>query len=217
MTQRLVIALLAIIAFAAGFGVRTWMEKDRALAPPPAIGSEFLQSQSADKKPATKPFDRNQLRAEIEKLRPEIDAYRTRLDAIDADFEKAFQEILSPEQRALYAIKEAAWKKRRADRDARAAASSEPLSDEEIAKLRQRPFETAFWKISFASRLEQCTRDFHLDAAQRTRAKELLAERRAKYLALVDSTPPPTFKLTSIAASVQRLIDPAPASASPTK
>lgn len=209
MTQRLVIPLLAVVAFGAGFGARVWTEDDRPLPPPPPMGSEFLPP-SVEKKPAPKPVDRAQLVAEIQKLRPQIDAYRAQLEAIDADYEKAFVAILNQEQCAIYKAKDAEWKKNRAERDARAASTAlSPLSDEEIAKLRQRPFETAFWKISFAGRLEQTTRDFKLDAAQQAKVHELLVERRTKYIALVDSTPSPTFRLTSLAASVQRLAEPA--------
>lgn len=214
MTQRLVIPLLAVVAFGAGFGARAWTEDDRPLPPPPVMGSEFLPP-SAEKKPAPKPVDRAQLVAEIQKLRPQIDAYRAQIEAIDAEYEKAFLALLNPEQCAIHKAKDAEWRKARAERDAKAAtAALSPLSDEEIAKLRQRPFETAFWKISFAGRLEQTTRDFKLDAAQQAKVRELLIDRRNKYIALVDSTPSPTFRLTSLAASVQRLAEP-PSAPSP--
>ncbi|MEO7411762.1 MAG: hypothetical protein ABIZ81_00270 [Opitutaceae bacterium] len=206
----MVIPLLAVVAFGAGFGARVWTEDDRALPPPPAIGSEFLPP-TPDKKPVPKPFARAELVAEIEKLRPQIDAYRARLEAIDDEYYKAFVSILNPEQYAAHQVRDAEWKKTRAERDAKSAATAlVPLSDEEIAKRRQRPFETAFWKICFAPMLEQTTRDFKLDAAQQAKVRELLIERRTKYIGLVDSTPSPTFKLTSLASSVQRLVDPAP-------
>lgn len=217
MSQRVVIPLLAAVAFGAGFGARIWTENDHALPPPPAIGSEFINNPS-EKKPAPRPIDRAQLRAEVEKLRPQIDAYRAQLDAIDAEYEKALVGILNPAQRAIYDTKASKWRKNRAEQEAKTASTPpSPLSDEEIAKLRQRPFENAFWKICFTGRLEQTTKDFTLEAAQQARVRELLVERRNKYIALVDSTPPPTFKLTSLAASVQRLIDPAAAPAAPGK
>jgi hypothetical protein len=52
-------------------------------------------------------------------------------------------------------------------------------------------------------------RDYKLDAKQEAALRQLMLERREKFLALVDSTPYPTLKLTSLAASVQRLVDPA--------
>ncbi len=212
MKQSLLVTLLTVLGFAAGFVARVWTERgDRPLPPPPTIGSEFLPGSTVEKKPAPRPaFNRAQLVAEIEKLRPQIDAYRERFEALDTDYEKAFREILNPEQRRAYDVKEADHEKRRAEREAKAAGAPPPppLSDEEIAKLRQRPFERAFWKLSYIGRLEQTVKDHNLDAKQEAAVRRLLIERREKFLALVDSTPSPTFKLTALAASVQRLVDP---------
>lgn len=218
--QRIVIPVLAVVAFGAGFGARMWTEGGRALPPPPsALGAEFVRG-SVEKKSGPRPFDRAELVAEIERLRPQIDAYRTRVEALDAEFEQAFAKVLNDEQKCVYDEKQANAQKRHAQREAKIAAGPPPppLSDEEIAKLRQRPFETAFWKISFVGRLEMLTRDYKLDAAQQTKVRDLLVARRDKFVALVDSTPSPTFKLTYLALSVQRLVDPpAPAPAAPAK
>lgn len=220
MTQRLVIPVLAVVAFGAGFGARIWTEGDRALPPPPtSFGGEFVRSQGQEKKNGQKPsYNRAELVAEIERLRPHIETYRARFEALDADYDKAFAEILTPEQRHIFEEKQANAQKKRAEHEAKAAAAATqgPLSDEEIAKLRQRPFEIAFWKISFAGRLEQTARDYKLDAAQQEKVRALLIARREKFLALVDSTPSPTFRMTALAASVQRLVDPPQAPPAPT-
>ncbi|HEX2852451.1 MAG TPA: hypothetical protein VHO24_04365 [Opitutaceae bacterium] len=218
--QRLVIPVLAVVAFGAGFGARMWTEGGRALPPPPsALGAEFVRGPVPEKKNGQKPYDRAELVAEIERLRPQIDAYRVRVEALDAEFEQGFAQILNDEQKCIYDEKQASAQKRRAQHEAKlAAAPPPPLSDEEIAKLRQRPFETAFWKISFVGRLEMLTRDYKLDAAQQTKVRDLLVARRDKFVALVDSTPSPSFKLTSLAVSVQRLVDqPSPNPAAPAK
>ncbi len=225
MKQRLLIALLTVFVFAAGFVARMMTESDVSVPPPPALGSEFMRSTNGDathfteKKPAAKPaFDRAKLVAEIEALRPQIEAYRARLDAIDADYEKAFVRVLDSGQRRIYDQKLADYQKRRAERDAKAAAAPPPppLTDEEIAKLRQRPFEVAFWKVSYTGRLEQMVKDYKLDATQREQVAKLLRGRRDSFLALVDSTPPPTFKLTALVTSVQRLAEPGQPSVAPT-
>lgn len=219
MMQRLLIAVLTVAVFGAGFAAHLWTERARALPPPPAaIGSEFLQG-SGVKPAARPPIDRAAILAEIEKLRPQIDAYRARVEAMDAEADQAFVAILNPEQRRIYDAKRADAQKRHAEDEAKAAAAPPrpPLSDEEIAKLRQRPFESAFWKICFTDRLERSVRDYKLDAKQQEQARAILAARRDKFVALVDSTPPPTFKLTSLAASVQRLVDPRQVPAPPPK
>ena len=216
MTQRMVIPLLAVVAFAAGYGARVWTERDRALPPPPPIGSEFLPT-TGEKKQPPKPINRAQLMTEIEKLRPQIDEYRAQIGAMDADLEKQLVAMLNPDQLAIYHARAAKWKKDRAEHDAKNASTATlPLSDEEIATLRQRPFESAFWKVCYTGRLDRDVKDLNLDATQHAKLRELLKERRNRYIVLVDSIPPPTFRLTSLATSVQRLTEP-PAPAAPAK
>jgi Spy/CpxP family protein refolding chaperone len=223
MKQQLLIALLTVLVFGAGFAARVWTEDERALPPPPAaLGSEFNSPSSADPKAPAKPaYDRERrakLVAEIAELRPQIEAYRARVDALDAECEQAFAHLLNPEQRAVYDAKQEA-KKKRAETQAKAPppVPAGPLSDEEIARLRQRPFELAFWKISFAGRLDQTTKDYKLDDQQRTAFERALRQRREKFIELIDSTPSPSFKLTVLASSVERLGEPGAPAATPVK
>ncbi len=215
--QRLIVACLTIVVFGAGFAGGLWSEQHRPIPPPPApLLGEFTSGQVPDKNAAraaaaqnsAKPYDRAKLREDIDKLKPQIEAYRHRLDELDREFNAGLVALLNGEQKQIYETKAAAFQKRRAENESKAtAASLAPLSEEEIARLRQRPFENAFWIVSFSERLERTTKDLKLDAAQTAELKRLLQARREKYLALVDSTPPPTFKLTSLATSVQRLLD----------
>jgi hypothetical protein len=214
MKQRLLIAFVTVLVFGAGFAARIWTEGEVAVPPAPTLGSEFVRppANAAEKKAATRPgYDRAKLIAEIEELRPQIDAYRARVDAIDAEYDQGFANVLNAEQRKAYEAKQAEWQKKKADRESRAAAGPPPppLTDEDIARLRQRPFESAFYKISFSGRLEQSTKDYSLDAKQQQAVGDLLRARRDKFLALIDSTPPPTIRLTALVTSVQRLADPA--------
>lgn len=213
MKQRLLVALLTVLVFAAGFAARMWTESDRPVPPPPSGPWLELTGAPSEKKAppqsAPKPYNRAQLVAEIEKLRPQIDAFRARIDAIDAEYEQDFVKILNPEQRRVYDAKLADWQKRKAEHESKAAAQPPPpLSDEEIAKLRQRPFEYIYWKVSPVMKLEQVTRDYKLDTAQQARERELLAARRDKVIALLDTTPPPTIRMFSLAPMVERLADP---------
>ncbi len=222
MKQRVIVALLTVLIFGAGFAGGLWTERHRPLPPPPAaLLGEFTNAQPpADKNAraaetiaapnAPKPYNRAQLVADIEKLRPQIDAYRTRLQVIDRDFDAAFAVILNPEQRQIFDAKQARDQKRHADFESKALAAPQvPLSEEEIVRLRQRPFEMAFWKVSVTGWLEQVAKDYKLDAQQQAAARQIVLTRREKFLALVDSTPPPTFKLTALATSIKPLMDPA--------
>jgi hypothetical protein len=223
MKQRAIVALLTVLIFGAGFGAGLWSERHRPLPPPPApLMGEFTSAQPADKNvqaaekkaiqaTAPKPYNRAQLVADIEKLRPQIDAYRAQLETLDRDFDAAFTQVLNPEQRQILDARRVRDQKRRADFESKALATPMPLTEDEILRLRQRPFEIAFWKVSITGWLEQTTKDFKLDAAQQAAVRTLLLTRRDKFLALVDSIPPPTFKLTALAASIKPLIDPAQA------
>lgn len=219
MKQRIIVTLLTVLVFGAGFVGGLWTERHRPLPPPPAaLLAEFTTGQGADKNAAAaqnkaplnapKPYDRAQLVAEIEKLRPQIEAYRSRLDEIERECDAGFLKILNAEQRKVY---DERMEKHRMEVGSKAPVppTVSPLSEEEIAKLRQRPFENAFWKISFTGRLEGTTKDFKLDDKQVADFRQILLNRRDKYIALVDSLPPPTFKLTSLAKEIQRLVDPA--------
>ena len=229
MKQRFIVTLLTVLVFAAGFAGGVWRESHRPLPPPPAaLGAEFTTGQPSDKnlppaqkqaaQNATKPYDRAQLFAEIEKLSPQIEAYRSRVDELDRECDAAFIQILNPEQRKVFDDR---IQKHRVDANSKAVSPTPvpltPLSEEEIAKLRQRPFENVYWKVVFTGRLEGTIKDFKLDDKQAAALRQILVTRREKFLALVDSLPPPTFRLTLLAREIQRLVDPAatPAPAAP--
>ena len=218
MKQRIIVTLLTVLVFGVGFIGGQWAERHRPLPPPPAaLMAEFATPQPVDKnvqpaqnkavQNAPQPYDRAQLVAEIEKLRPQIEAYRSRLEQIDREYEVEFVKILNPEQRRIL---EERMQKHRADLGSKepVAAPQTPLSEEEISKLRDRPFQNAFWKVSFKGRLDGTVKDFKLDPEQAEALKQQLLIRREKFLALVDSLPPPTFRLAELAKEIQRLVDP---------
>ena len=79
MTQRMVIPLLTLVGFGAGFGARMWTERDPVLPPPPTAGSEFVRSSTAplsdpktEAKTTSNPhIDRAKLIKQIDDLRPD--------------------------------------------------------------------------------------------------------------------------------------------------
>ena len=48
-------------------------------------------------------------------------------------------------------------------------------------------------------------KDLKIDAAQQAKTNELLRARREKFLAIVDSTPPPSIMLSRLAPAAQRI------------
>jgi len=224
MKRALVISGLTAVVFAVGYiaGLRT--ERTRPVpAPPATLMGEFtskattVPSVAAAAKPsgtqaapARSPQNRAQLVAEIERLRPQIDSYRQRLDQIDAEFDGQLAATLTPEQRTHYA----AGQKRRAERMAKGlaevATGVKPLTDDEIDQLRQRSLSGVLWMVAPTMKHDSLVKELKLDAEQQTKARELLKQRREKFLAIVDSTPPPSILLSRLAPAVQRLATPQP-------
>ncbi|MEY4941545.1 MAG: hypothetical protein RIQ93_3280 [Verrucomicrobiota bacterium] len=211
MIQRLMMALLAVIAFAAGYGVRSWTGQTRALPSAPAPGIEFVRapagpSAGAAKNPPPRPGspDRAKLIADIEKVRPQIEAYHKRLDEIAAEFDHELLKILTPSQRILFEARQKRSAEWRANRDAETSGAG-PLSDQQIEQLRQQPLWNALYSVAINWRLERMVNDYKLDAPQQPEVLRLLQARREKFLALVDTTPPPSITLSNLASRTQQL------------
>ena len=212
MKQRLLIAVLTVLVFGAGFFARMLTEGGPAVPPPPAPGTEFVRSSvptpTADAKERKAPTytekDRAKILTDIEKIRPQIEAYRTRIDAIGAEFEAELLPVFTPEQREKYVAKQ----KRDAERHAkgeRQAAETTTLSDEQIFQLQQRPLWNALWNVAINWRLDRLVNEYKLDSGQQAKVRELLKQRREKFLALVDSTPPPSITLSQLAGQAEKL------------
>ncbi len=217
MKPRLLITGLTVTVFGAGYAAGLWTERTRPVPPPPALlMGEFSGKHapspvnSRASSSSRSPLNRAQLAAEIERLRPQIDGYRQRLEALDAEFDRELIAHLTPEQAAAYT----AAQKRRAERSAKGAAQSaaklDPLTDDEIEQLRQRSLFGVLWMIAPTMKQDSLIKDLKLTEAQQLKTRELLRERREKFLAIVDSTPPPSIMLSRLAPAAQRLA-PAPA------
>jgi Spy/CpxP family protein refolding chaperone len=219
MKRSLVITALSAAVFAAGYiaGLRT--ERSRPLPAPPApLMGEFssrsvtsLATATPSKPnlpnaaPVRVPQNRAQLVAEIDRLRPQIDNYRRRIETLDAEFDRELAAVLTPDQQKSYS----AAQKRRAERMAKGAAevasASAPLTNDEIDHLRQRSLYGVLWMVAPTMKHDSLVKDLKLDAEQQAKARELLRLRREKFLAIVDSTPPPSILLSRLAPAAQRL------------
>lgn len=215
MNPRLLVALLTALGFAAGFGARMLTESGPAVPPPPTLGQEFVRSGTAtpghDNKERRAPTytdkDRSRLIADVAKIRPQIDLYRQRIDQIAAEFERDLVPVLTPEQKEKFT----AMQKRDAERRAKgeqSVAQAVTLSDEQIFRLQQRPLWNALWNVAISWREGMLDRELKLDDAQEAKVRELLEQRRRKFLDLVDSTPPPSITLSELAPQAAKLIAP---------
>lgn len=210
MTQRLFVALLTVAVFLAGYGARGLAERGGGPVPPPpaALTQEYPRPAAGSTDPkdvkAAQKLDRAKLVAEIEKLRPQIVAFTSSATEIDAEFDREFNALLTPEQRE----KRAANLKKWAERDAKRLTDTSPLSDEDINREKDRPLTDILPQVTVTPRLKRMTQEYNLDAAQQTKTRALLTLRRNQYIALLDSTEHPAIRLSRLAPIVQRVAAP---------
>lgn len=206
MKQSVLVALLTVLGFAAGFGARVWTERAPAMPPPPRMGGEFAAKGGAPE--VKKPLDRAELVTEIEHLRPQIAAYSARIAELDAEFDHSFEALLNPDQRAQRDANQKKRAEKAAADESKASADPTPLSDDQIDRLRQRPLYNVLRLISVGPKVEMLATEYKLDATQQARLHDVLATRREKFLDLLDSTPAPTIRLSALAPVVQKLDEP---------
>lgn len=206
MTQRLFVSLLTVGVFLAGYLARVWTEPRQAVPPAPAaLAKEFAGTDTtAAGKKDDRQLDRAKLIAEIQKLRPHIDAYSTQVGEILAEFDREFVQMLTVAQREKYAVNQ----KKRAERGAKKLADRSPLSDEDIQRAKDRPLTSIYWNVVVTPHLDLMTKEYSLDAAQQTSLRALLVLRRNKFIALLDSTQHPSIRLSKLVPLIERLEQP---------
>jgi hypothetical protein len=202
MKDRILASLLTLLVFASGFWAGIWVDKRRPVPPPPGpiMGELGLGLRSGHSR---EPYDRRTLAAEIERIKPQIDEFRSRLDAIYADFDRGIDPILTPDQRKLYGN----IIKRRADDRIGVNPSQKDrvLSDGQVLKLGNRPIRSLPFLVIVPMALDALTGSLGLDEVQRGKVGELLRIRRERFLTLVDGMPPPSLALSRLAPLAQQL------------
>jgi Spy/CpxP family protein refolding chaperone len=205
MRQFLAIGILSVLVFAGGYGVRIWVDDHRPLPVPPGpLMGEFAPKPAAPAAAgAPKPLNRADLAAKVEQYRTQMETYRNRIAEIDAEFEHNLQSVFTPEQNAHHAARLA----RAASKAAHPPGpeDSQPLTDEEITGLLQRPLWGVFNKIALQVKIDDLNKELKLDAGQQDKVRELLRHRRDEFLVLVDSVPPPSLLYLGLAPAAQRL------------
>lgn len=201
MTQRVFVGLLTAVVFVAGYFTRALTERGQPVPPPPAALARELAPGSKDAGKSKHDVDRAKVLADIQKLRPQIDAYIAQVQEIEAEFDREFNALLNPKQLE----KRTAYLKRRAEMEAKRVADREPLSDEAIQRERERPLTDIYWMITVTPRLERLIKEYELTEEQQTRTRSLLSARRNKFIALFEATPHPSLRLTRLAPMTQRV------------
>lgn len=208
MKQRVLIALLTVFVFGAGYFGGVWTERHACrVPPPPRLLSELSNRQQAAGTAVTPTPAPNatELAAQISRLRPQIDAFRSRLEEIDREMDRDIDAILMPEQHQVFQ----GMIRYYADIHAKEEADLTrpvPLTSEEITHLQQKPLYKMLAIVVVPMRLEWNSRELKLDESQREKLRRILEIRREKFLALVDSSPPPTLGLSRLAPAAERLM-----------
>lgn len=203
MTQRIFVALLTVAVFGAGYATRHLTDVRHPVPPAPAVLTQGMPKAGAavPNKKEERALDRAKLVAEIEKARPQIEAFSAQLREIDAEFDREFVAVLNAEQKEKFFSEQ----KKRAERAAKRLAKREPLSDEDIQREKEMSMTVIYWHVTVTPRLESLTKDYKLDANQQTQVRALLALRRNKYIALYDASQHPSIRLSRLAPLIERV------------
>ena len=207
MTQRVFVGLLTVVVFLAGYFTRSLTQREPVPPPPAALARELAPGASPNGKVKTDAIDRAKLVAEIQKLRPQIEAYTAQVQEIYTEFDREFAQLLTPAQREKFS----ATQKSRAEKAAKRAANRSVLSDEDIHRERDRPLTDIYRMVTVTPSLEWMTKEYGLDTAQQAAVRQLLGLRRNKFVALFDATPHPSIRLSRLASMTERVNAPAAA------
>ena len=203
MTQRVFVAILTVVVFLAGYSARLLTERGQPVPPPPAALARELAptARARGDKGKQDVVDRAKIVEEIKKLRPQIEGYTAAVQEIYADFDREFAQILTAPQRDKFQVNQ----KKRAEHQAKRSADRSLLSDEEIMRERDRPLTDIYRMVTVTTSLEWMTKEYGLDPNQQASARQLLALRRNKFVALFDATPHPYIRLSRLASMIERV------------
>lgn len=196
MSERLQVVAITVAVFAAGLVVGVWTQRMRPMPPPPLppMGEfgppGFGPGMFAPVPPPPwmlgfghgPPISPRQMRARIEALQPQIEAFRKSVGAIESDFRGKLDAMLSSGQ------------KHKLD-DLRQSMPPPPGPMPGCAGEAGHPF---IPMVIYRPVLDRLGEVLGLDEKQRDQLKTLFIERRNRLLELVDRTPPPSFRLGRI-------------------
>jgi hypothetical protein len=192
------IIVTTVALFVAGLLVGIWTQRTRPFPPPPfppmgefgrphgpGFGEMFpppppmLFGNSGAPEGPPSP---DEMRKRMTFLRPQIAQFQQRLDSIEDNFRNSLGAILNPTQRQkLDEIKK------------RVAALPPPMPG---CGSEMGPVFVSM--VIYRPLYDRMSADLGLDERQQQQLKQLLIERRNELLALVDNTPPPSFRFGEV-------------------
>jgi hypothetical protein len=196
MKDGLRVILITVALFLSGLLVGIWTQKVRPMPPPPFGPMSEFGGQSLPRfrvlAPAPSPWIQTspnlpppspeEIRRRMATLELQFEAFRKNVDAIEQQFRSSFEAILNAEQKHTFE-----------DIKNRIANLPDPLPG--CGPVMGPVFVSM---VIYRPLLEHFTEDLALDDKQQKQLKDLLIDRRNKLIALVDETPPPSFKLEKV-------------------
>jgi hypothetical protein len=201
MRGNVLVVLATIALFLAGLFVGVWTQRSKPVVPPPPLGpmGEFDPAHHPGFAPAPatrgspwfvggpgsgshQPVSPQELRERISTIMPQIADFQQKVEAIEQRFRTAFDAILTPDQKQkLDAITK------------RLASFPNPLPG---CAPGMGPIFVSM--VIYRPTFEHLSGDLTLDDRQQHQLMDLLTARRNSLLALVDATPPPSFKFPDL-------------------
>lgn len=192
------IVATTVALFVAGLLVGIWTQRTRPFPPPPfPLMGEFGRPQGpgfgvmfpppppswhGNSGAPEEPPSPDEMRRRMEFLAPQIAQFQQKLDTIEENFRNSVGAILNPEQRQ----KLDAIKKRVANLPPPMPGCGSEMGPVFVSMVIYRPL------------YDRISADLGLNEKQQQQLKQLLIDRRNELLALVDNTPPPSFRFGEV-------------------
>ncbi|HEU5079302.1 MAG TPA: hypothetical protein VFT72_08810 [Opitutaceae bacterium] len=203
--KRVLVTILGTAAiFAAGVFAGLWIQRHQPVPPPPMglMGELRDLPLTGNSKPAPQIKSTEQLQAEIERTKNASEAFKQKLEPIKAEFRRNLESLLTPEQMAtLKEFRERGSNTPSVNSDGQPAPAKPKSKDHE-------GLDAMFPIVLVPVTLERITEKLSLTPEQQAQVKIFLLKRRQQFLDLVDTSPPPSMKLSRIAPLVPQIAQP---------
>jgi len=195
MNKKLPYVLTTLIGFIAGIFAGTWVMRTPPIpAPPASVLEEVRDAPIGPNTPAPATDITPGSQEAYARIRAEMDDFRKKVDAIKTSLRDQMDPLLTNEQRDIV--------KHLRERPApppEPASSAQNLPVRPTARNFYEGFDSTITIIMVPYSIERLDANLHFTPAQKAAVRKLLIERRTKFLALVDATPPPSFQLIKLA------------------
>lgn len=188
MSKILPFILTTAIGFAMGIGAGIWIGRTPGI---PAPLAELKDASIGSNNPA--PASDSARDEAYRQIRAEMDEFRVKIDEMKRSLHSQMEPILTPAQRDR--IKH--WRERPAPPPQ--SAQSPQKEPSRGRRAFWEGFDSAMTIMMVPFSLERLNDRLDLTPEQKEAMHKLLLERRAKFLELVDATPPPSFKVLRLA------------------